>query len=122
MQTEYTFTWGDATITVRRARVRDRLAEDAAQTKLTTKEDEVNLKVTVRQFAKICSQSTVVGDVGFALVPATAPEPELRDAFEAWLDADLELMDKWFAALNIVDAPLTPQKAPDPKPKASRAK
>lgn len=105
MDTTSTFQWGNAQITVRRAKVRDRLAVDAVQGKLA-KDAEMDTIIAVRSFGKILAQSEVDGEVGFPCPPPTASESELRQAYDLWLDADAELMDIWQQHLRKVDAPL----------------
>jgi hypothetical protein len=106
-----TFKWGEAEVTVRRAKVRDRLAVDAVQGKLA-KGGEMDAIIASRSFGKILAQSTVKGDVGFPLLNPTADESELREAYEQWLDADAELMDIWQKHLRDVDAPLMVEEQP----------
>lgn len=118
METTLTFEWNDAKITVRRAKVRDRLAQDAVQVKLAPGNAPIATIMAVREYGRLCTQSEVKGDVGFPLVPSTAPVEELEAGYQQWLDADAELMDIWQAKLRIVDGKLYPDEdktATDPK-------
>lgn len=121
METTITFQWNDATITVRRAKTRDRLAEDTFQMKLAPGDTDVSEKIAARTYGQFCSQSSVEGDVGFPLLPATTPEEEMRKGFEAWLDAGSELTELWQKKLNTVNAKLHPEEAKNQK-KGSAAK
>jgi hypothetical protein len=116
-----TFDYGAAKVTVRRAKVRDRLAVDAIQDKLA-KGADIDVIVAVRMFGRLIAQSTVEGDLGFALPAPTASEADLRAAYEAWLDVDAELMDIWQRHLREVDAPLMPALAVEPKASAADPK
>lgn len=114
-----TFEIGNAKVTVRRAKVRDRLVIDAIQDKLA-KGADIDIIVAVRMFGRMVAQSTVEGDPGFTLPAPTASEADLHAAYETWLESDAESMDIWQKHLREVDAPLKAESEAE-EPKASAA-
>lgn len=119
MDMESTFKWGDAEITVVRAKTRHRLAVDSVQGKLA-KGADMDTIMAVRSFGKLLAQSAVKvpekstpeEHIGFAFPSPTAPEAELRIAYEGWLEADAELTDTWQEHFRKVDARIMSQEAP----------
>jgi hypothetical protein len=109
-----TFTYGKATVTVRRATVRDRLRVDTLTWKLPDAEttDERHAQ---RSFARLVVQTEKVdGDLGFPLPKFDAPDAELRAGYEALMDAPGALWDAWVVALaRVDDAIAEPEVAPN---------
>jgi hypothetical protein len=110
---ERTFTHGSITVTVRRAKVRERLAVSVVHSKL----EEVPF-FERHFFARALTQSTVTG-MQWATPADNAAT--LRAVFDAWMELDGDVWDAWQDALTGVDAPpndpdlLPPQLIPEEK-------
>jgi len=124
MQRTKTFQYNDATITVRRATIRDRLTIDALQWQLPDT-DLVPVRHQQRAYLRAVVQTTSVdGDLGFTLPKPDAPDAALAAGFEAMMDAPGTLWDIWRLTLEQVDGAIAdPDLAPtaDPKGKAASA-
>ena len=125
------FTYRDATITIHRRRMSDRLDTELIVAMLMNETGRDNRGRFVRNYHRansyavlLASIDAVDGDAGFPIPPADAPEDELRAGYEAFLNADDGFYDAWLAALNAVNAPIgDPDTAPgvDDDPKGSAA-
>lgn len=98
---ERTFTYKNVTITVRRAKVRDRLNRDIILGKL--QREGVGDPLSRYTFATLVSQSTVVG---MPWIDAVSTPEEITATFEAWLNLDGALYDLWGGEFEIVNLPM----------------
>lgn len=113
-----TFTYGSATVTVRRATVRDRLAVDALVWSLPDTEQTAE-RHAQRSYARVVVQTVSVdGDLGFTLPPSNAPDAELIAGYEAMMDADGALWDAFVVALAQVDGAIAAPDLATASPKA----
>lgn len=108
------FTYGKATVTVRRATVRDRLRVDTLVWKLPDA-DSIDERHAQRSYARVIVQTEKVdGDLGFALPKPGASEADIIAGYEALMDADGALWDAWNLALAQVDGAIAaPEIAPN---------
>ena len=98
------FTYGPLVIEVRRRVVRDMVARDRIVFAL--KAGDLVDEHYSYQFARIVVQSVVIGGADRLVLPdVSAPQDEIRAAFEFFMDWDAGLSNLWIAKLNQVDAP-----------------
>lgn len=113
-----TFTHNGATITVKRAVIRDRLAANLIIAALDIGFDPLE-RYAASEFAQCVARTTNIdGDIGFTVPGVNATASELKAGLEAWLEADASLLVEWQSALNLVNispndpdlTPTTPEK------------
>lgn len=118
-----TFTYKQASVTVKRAVIRDRLAANMVISFLDVGSEPL-ARYAASEFAQCVSLTTQIeGDIGFVL-PKVSDSPEtLKAGFEAWLEADPKLLIEWqtaiaLAGMDFNDPDLTPN-TPDEKKRQS---
>lgn len=106
-----TLTYNDATITLRRALVGDRLHADVIGSRLAGKDGyDSNFAYPFRTFARFVTQAQIEGDFAFALPAFDAPIDKLKAAYEAFTQMDEAFYDEVLLALDDVTAPPEPKK------------
>ena len=99
--------WNGATITLRRAKIRDRLLMNSIIGKLGIDATDTGDFAGKRLFARLITQAQIEGDgLGFALPANADSEEDLRVGFAKFLDLDGELYDSLEEALHEVDRSL----------------
>jgi hypothetical protein len=98
--------WNGAVITLRRAKIRDRLLVNSIVGKLGIDTEDVADFAAKRFFARLITQGQVEGDLGYALPAVADSEEDLQAAYEAFLDLDAGLYDSLEQGLYEVDRPL----------------
>jgi len=108
------FTHKDATITVHRRRMADRLDSELIVAMLMNDVERDNRNRFARKWHRanafavmLVSIDAIDGQPEFPIPAPDAPEAELRAGFEAFLNADGGFYDAWLAALNAVNAPIS---------------
>lgn len=116
MKLETTFTYTGAVVTVRRETIRSRLYSQMIYGKFPNIRD-MSLEdfLLVQTFAKVMTQVSISGDIGFTLAKPTDTIEVILASFEAFMDAApdlLESLDAAFAEVNaaVNDPDLTPEK------------
>jgi hypothetical protein len=101
------FTWNDATITVREPLGMDALLEDVIKYQLGSKlwQGEMQtmpttLFLTIQFAQRVFCQSTVSGDIGFDLPLPTANEDGLLAGYQALMAAPRDLIMLWKSKLE----------------------
>jgi hypothetical protein len=117
--TERTFQYNGATVSIRRAKVRDKVSIGAILRKLDIAEGDEEGNIAGYAFARFMVLSDVEGDLGFALPQVTDDAETIHAAIESFLDADGDLYDGLIGALNRAD---TPTGDPDLQPGADAKK
>lgn len=106
MQLTRTFVWGNATITVKRSTVRDRLATDVIASALYADSDTIVDTHSKNVFAMMVQRSDVVGDLGFAFPTRDASYVAMLEGYSAFIDGGMsdELFVKWTDEFTRVDS------------------
>ena len=98
-----TVEWDGAVITLRRAKIRDRLLVNSIVGKLGIDIEDFAAK---RLFARLITQAQIDGDLGYTLPALADSEEDLRASYENFLDLDGSLYDDLEQGLFEVDKPL----------------
>jgi len=99
--------WGEAKITLRRAKIRDRLLVNSIVGKLGIDTEDVADFAAKRFFARLITQAQIEGNgLGYTLPAIADSEEELRASYELFLDLDAGLYDGLEQGLYEVDRPL----------------
>ena len=109
-----TFTYKGATITVKRAVIRDRLAANMVIALLEVGHDPIE-RYAASEFAQCVALTVEIdGDLGFTMPKASATPDELKAGFEAWLEAEPTLLMEWQTAIALASIALNdPDLTPD---------
>jgi hypothetical protein len=97
---ERSFEYGVLKVTVRRPKIRDRVWRDTLIARMTAL--ELGDRGSRNIFASAVAQSAVEG---MAWLNAAASDAEIAAAFEAWMDLDGDLYDRWQTELYLVGLP-----------------
>jgi hypothetical protein len=127
MDIQKTFQFGDATITVRREKIKHRLAIEALEARLVKEGDSEEVQRNKRIFVRLTQQSEVQGDLGFPIPLPTATAEELDADYNLFTECDADLYDTWVSDMvdvnkSLKDAPKADAAGTDPKDAKSPAK
>lgn len=99
-----TFTFGDATLTIRRATVWDRVVSQTIYATLGLTKDNSEAEWNVALFyAALLTQTTIDGDLGIALPAPSADHKALWDGLEAVKSLPAKFWDLFTVKVNEVD-------------------
>jgi hypothetical protein len=106
----HTFEVGGVTVTLARRTNRHALLTERVLLAIEDPQDDGSARAYKRLFARMVVQTVDTGgDLPITLPAPTASTEDLKAAYEAFLDADGYIGDRFYAELNIVNAPLGPR-------------
>lgn len=94
------FTYGNGTVTARKALVRDELAIPPLINQLASPDEGVDDGYARAIYARFLQLATIEGDIGFPVPAVNASRKVKREGFEAFLEQDGTFISEWQTALN----------------------